>query len=133
MCIRDSGAADADYRAAMDFLLETEPVPLVACGYSFGSLAAVRAAQAAPQIRRLVLVAPPTSMLDGDALCAFSGEIFLAAGIEDEWVDGGQLADVARQCTAAHLELISDCDHFFMNGLETLGRALAGWWGPAQA
>lgn len=125
--------ADADYRAAMDFLLESEPVPLVACGYSFGSLAAARAALVAPRIRRLVLIAPPTSMLDADALCAFSGEIFLAAGTEDEWVDGGQLADVARQCTAAHLELIADCDHFFMNGLEELGRALAGWWESAPA
>ena len=129
----DLAQADADYRAAVDFLLASEPVPLVACGYSFGSLAAVRAAQDSPQIRRLVLIAPPTSMLDADALCAFPGEIFLAAGTEDEWVDAAVLADVARQCTAAHLELIADCDHFFMNGLDALGRALADWWASAPA
>ena len=124
----DSVSADADYRAALEFLLASGPLPLVACGYSFGSLAAARAAQRLPTIGRLVLIAPPTSMLDAEAICAFPGEIFLAAGTADEWVDGAVLADVARQAMAAHLELIADGDHFFTHGLEELGRTLGRWW-----
>ncbi len=129
----DPAVADIDYRAALDFLAESVPTALVAAGYSFGSLAAVRAAQQAPAVRRLILIAPPTAMLDTDAVCAFPGEIFMAAGENDEWVDADRLADVARQSVSAHLEVIAGCDHFFMSGLDELGRALSHWWarGPA--
>jgi uncharacterized protein len=124
----DPALADVDYRAALDFLAESMPVPRVACGYSFGSLAAARAAQTAPGIRRLILVAPPTEMLDADALCSFPGEILFLAGQDDEWVDSGVLGEIARQSVAARLEVIPDCDHFFMNALGELGRALSRWW-----
>jgi len=124
----DPEVADTDYRAALDFLAESVPTPLVAGGYSFGSLAAVRAAAQVPAVRRLILIAPPTAMLDPEAVCAFGGEIFMAAGQDDEWVDADKLADVARQAASAHLEIIPDCDHFFMNGLEDLARALSRWW-----
>jgi alpha/beta superfamily hydrolase len=129
----DPALADIDYRAALDFLAESVPSPLVAAGYSFGSLAAVRAAQKAPAVRRLILIAPPTAMLDTDAVCAFPGEIFMAVGENDEWSDADRLADVARQSISAHLEVITGCDHFFISGLEELDRALSHWWarGPA--
>ena len=124
----DPAVADTDYRAALEFLAESVPTPLVAAGYSFGSLAAVRAARDAPAVRRLILIAPPTEMLDAEAVCAFEGEVFMAAGENDEWVDADKLAEVARQSVSAHLEVITDCDHFFMNGLEDLARALSHWW-----
>ena len=127
----DFAQADEDFRAALAFLAESVSAPLVACGYSFGSLAALRAAQQSPSIRRLVLVAPPTSALDAEAMANFPGEIFLAAGEADEWVDGALLAQFASQAKAARLEIIPDCDHFFMNGLDTLGAGLGRWWGPA--
>jgi len=124
----DLGLADVDYRAALDFLSESVNVPRVACGYSFGSLAAVRAAQSAPGIQRLILVAPPTDGLDTDAVCAFPGKILLVAGEDDEWVDAAVLADIARRSTAAHVEVIPHCDHFFMRGLDALGRRISRWW-----
>jgi alpha/beta superfamily hydrolase len=55
----DAAIADEDYAAALAHLAETVPGALLACGYSFGSAAAVRAAERSPRVRRLVLVAPP--------------------------------------------------------------------------
>ncbi len=128
----DLAVADEDFQAALAFLGESVEAPVVACGYSFGSLAAVRAARRTPTIRRLILVAPPTAMLESDALMGFPGEIFLAAGEADPWVDAAALGELAGQCAAARLEIIPDCDHFFMNGLDELGRGLARWWEAGQ-
>ncbi|MDG2335903.1 MAG: alpha/beta fold hydrolase [Myxococcota bacterium] len=126
----DFAQADVDFQAALGFLGESVSAPPVACGYSFGSLAALRAAQGTPAIRRLVLVAPPTSMLSAQAIAEFTGELFLATGDSDEWVDPGLLAEFAEQAQAAHLEIIPDCDHFFMTGLGALAAGLERWWGP---
>jgi hypothetical protein len=124
----DLALADVDFRAALDFLAESVPVPRVACGYSFGSLAAVRAAQSAPGIQRLILIAPPTEGLDAHAICAFPGKVLLVAGEDDEWVDTAILVEIARQSAAAHVEVIPRCDHFFMRGLDELGRGISRWW-----
>ena len=51
--------ADADYDAAMAFTQRRFRGPVVGCGYSFGSAAAVRAAMRSHEINHLVLVAPP--------------------------------------------------------------------------
>ncbi len=123
--------ADADFAAGLDFLAETVPGPRVACGYSFGAAAALRAGLAKPGIERLVLVAPPTSLLPEPALAEFRGKIFVAAGEVDEWVDLARLSEQLSAAPAAHLEVFENCDHFFMNALGRLGRAMADWWGPA--
>ena len=56
--------ADGDYRAALEFLEaagdeETGGGPLVACGYSWGSLAAARVMAGSPRVRHAILIAPP--------------------------------------------------------------------------
>jgi alpha/beta superfamily hydrolase len=121
-------AADVDYHAAMQFLCDTVAPPYVACGYSFGSLAALRASRLDPAPSRLVLVAPVTSMLDADLLLDFPGEIFMAAGQHDDWVDTRALSELAVQAKNARVEVVPDCDHFFMSGLGALGRAISDWW-----
>jgi len=125
----DLAVADDDYRAAIEFLAETVPGTLVGCGYSFGALAALRAGAHTRLIRRLVLVAPPTDMLDADAVRDFPGQIFMAAGDGDPWVDTGVLAEIAENAVKAHLEVIPGCDHFLGAGLGVLGSALSSWWG----
>lgn len=125
----DAEVADEDFAAALHFQTETVPGPLVACGYSFGAAAALRASVSRPDIERLVLVAPPTSLLPPGALAQFRGEVFIAAGEHDEWVDVAVLSEQMAEVPAGRLEVIPDCDHFFMNGLAVLGRAVAAWWG----
>ncbi len=125
----EEGQADVDFRAALEFMRETVPGPQLACGYSFGAAAAVRAALVVPSIRSLILVAPPTSMMDFSALQNFQGRIVLIAGEKDEWVNAEVLAEFVSDAPAAQLQVIAGCDHFFMRELDELGRALAEWWG----
>lgn len=129
----DAAVADQDFRAALDFMRETVPGPLLGCGYSFGAATALRCA-AAPEgepspLARLVLVAPPTGMLDSDLLGGFSNEIFMAAGDSDDYVDTSALSELSRECRAARFEVIPRCDHFFMTGLNELRAAIEDWLG----
>ena len=124
----DAADADVDFKAGLAFLAETVPGPRAACGYSFGAVTALRAALSEPGIQRLVLAAPPTSLLPEAALAEFRGSVFVVAGDRDEWVDLDRLTSLLDAAPAAHLEVIEDCDHFFMSALGRLGRSLADWW-----
>ena len=68
--------ADEDYRAALRFLEaageeETGDGPLLAAGYSWGSLAAARLVAESARTRRAILIAPPPAMLDAESLSAW--------------------------------------------------------------
>ena len=76
----------------------------------------------------MILVAPPTGMLDREQLLAFPGEVLIVAGQHDEWVDRRVLSEWVQEAPRARLEVIPDCDHFFMTGLAPLARAIADWW-----
>jgi alpha/beta superfamily hydrolase len=123
----DAEVADEDYEAAREFLSETTPGPILACGYSFGAVTALRASAGPGGPDRLVLVAPPTSMLDAQLLHDFEGPIFIAAGQHDTYVDVRVLSELAIEARAARFELIPGCDHFFVQGLPALGEHLGDW------
>ena len=124
----DTAIADVDFGAALAFLDESVGGPLHAAGYSFGAATALRASVHHAGLRRLVLVAPPPTILNRAALLGFEREIFIAVGDRDPYADHSELAALAGEARAAHFELIPDCDHFFMTGLGVLGRSLADWW-----
>ena len=75
--------ADEDFAAALDHLEETVNGELLACGYSFGAAAALRAGAGRPRVTRLILVAPPPSLLDPAALARFAGRVLMATGEAD--------------------------------------------------
>ena len=125
-----SGDADvgvADYRAALAFLEDTVPGPVVACGYSFGAATAVRAAAESPRVQRMLLVSPPPAMLAPGALEAFPGKLFVAVGDRDEFAAAGELEAMTARCANAHFEVIPETDHFFMSSLRELGRLASAW------
>jgi alpha/beta superfamily hydrolase len=132
----DPAVAEQDYRAAVAFMRETVAGPLLGCGYSYGAATALRCAAAdadgGPTLARLVLVAPPTRMLDAELLGGFPNEVLLVSGDSDEYVDASALAELARECRAARLEVIPSCDHFFMTGLGALRSAIEDWAGRFQ-
>ncbi|MEZ4215084.1 MAG: alpha/beta fold hydrolase [Myxococcota bacterium] len=116
----------ADYRAALRFFEDCVGGAIVACGYSWGAVAAQRAAAESARVRKLVLVAPPASMLDADALEAFPGEVWIAVGENDELADPFALSRIAERA-GAELVLLDDTDHFFGAGAAALGRAFEAW------
>ena len=122
--------ADADYLAALEFIEESVDGPVVACGYSFGALAAARAAIERPRIQRLVMVSPPPAMLDADALKAFSKPILVIAGDRDEYVPMETLKALLSAVESAELAVLEGVDHFFMAGLADVGRITRDFLDP---
>ncbi len=114
--------ADADYLAALEFIEESVDGPVVACGYSWGALAAARAAIDRPRIQRLVMVSPPPAMLDADALKAFGKPILVIAGDRDEYVPLETLQALLSAVESVELAVLEGVDHFFMAGLADVGR-----------
>ena len=74
----------------------------------------------------LLLVSPPAQALDGDALCAFEGEVFIAVGDRDQYAPSAELEALAERA-GAQLALLDETDHFFASGTADLGRAIDGW------
>jgi alpha/beta superfamily hydrolase len=125
----EAGEAEADYRAALSYLLETVPGAVVAAGYSFGAAAAVRVASGEPRVRRLVLLAPPPVLLDVDALAAFGGDVLLMGGALDGIAPTVELERIASALPRATFAAIPHADHFFAAGLADVGRITATWLG----
>jgi len=131
---RSGEAADAlaDYRAALSELAASVEGPLLAAGYSFGACAAVAAAVTEPRVQQLVLIAPPASMLDAEALSGFAGRALLVAGGRDELAPASALEPLVAQAESRRLEVIPEADHFFMDGLADVGRHVREWLGVAS-
>ncbi len=121
--------ADADYGAALDHLAETVEGPLVACGYSFGAAAALRAASATPRVRRLVLIAPPPALCDPQALAGFAGSLLAVAGARDAIAPARGVEAIVSRAPKGECVVIPDADHFFASGLAAVGRAVAEFLG----
>jgi alpha/beta superfamily hydrolase len=123
--------ADADYAAALAYLEECVPGAIVAAGYSFGAVAAVRAALASPRVRRLLLVAPPPALLEADALARFRGRTLVVVGSADEIAPAAALAERLGDDARRRLELIPGADHFFASGLADISRLARAWLGTS--
>jgi hypothetical protein len=123
----EAGDADADYRAALDFMEESVEGAILACGYSWGALAASRICVRAPRVRKLVLVAPPPGMLDAAALAAWGHPVLVIAGDQDDFVSIDELNEKLESIEGAELIVLEGVDHFFMAGLADVGRQTRRW------
>ena len=103
---------------------------MVACGYSWGALAAARVGVTSPRVRRLVLVAPPADMLDGAALAAFGRPLLVVVGDRDEYAPVEPLRECLEGVEDAELVVLEGVDHFFMAGLADVGRCTRDWLDP---
>jgi alpha/beta superfamily hydrolase len=127
-------AAVADYQASLEELATRVPGPYIAAGYSFGACTALLAARDDARVQGMVLLAPPLGMLRADDLRAFTGDVLIVCGDDDEYSPlaalKARVAEAARaRCT---LEVIAGADHFFhFGGLSAIGAQVAnhvrGW------
>ncbi len=121
----------ADYAAALAHLADTTEGPLTLCGYSFGAAAAAaqvgRAGPLVARVRRLVLVAPPPGLLDGEALARFRGAVLFVTGERDAIAPAARLAELADGLPQGQLAVLAHADHFFGVGLGELGRVTLLW------
>ncbi len=129
----EGGEAERDYAAALAFLADRIDAPRWACGYSFGGATAIRAAAADPGVDRLILVAPPASMIDAERMRRFEGRIFLAVGENDDLVQPGELEALVSPMPRAYFCALAETDHFFATaGLPELGAELGRWLESAE-
>lgn len=127
----DAPDADADYGAALAYLEETAPGPLVAAGYSFGAATAVRVAARNPRVRRLLLVAPPPALLSAETLAGFRGRALAIVGDDDSFAPIDELRAIFAADERRRLEVIAGADHFFVSGLAEISRLAKDWLGGA--
>lgn len=119
--------ADQDYAAALEHLVESVSMPIIASGYSFGAAAAIRASRDNAAVRRLVLVAPPPSLIDRAALEAFKRPVLVIVGGIDSLAPAAELKEIVATLPRGKLEVVSEADHFFGVGLGTISRAISSW------
>ena len=121
--------ADEDYSAALAHLEETVAGPIIACGYSFGSAAAVRVAEvnALGRIHRLVLVTPPPALIDPERIANLSQSVLVIAGGDDTLVPKDVVSEALLDAPGVVFEVIRGADHFFMSGLRPLGQIVQHW------
>ena len=125
----DEAIADEDYGAALAHMAESVPGALLACGYSFGSAAAVRAAEHSPRVRRLVLVAPPPALIAPARIAALRARTLVITGDRDNFVSVPALEAAFASTANVTLRVLRGADHFFMDGQSALGREAIEWLG----
>jgi uncharacterized protein len=114
----DNGKGEADdAAAAIRFLTAQAGVrtdDAVLAGYSFGAIAAVKAAAIVNEVGSVVAVALPIGMIDPSALGMIAKPVVLLAGDRDSYCPTEHLAALAERLgTAARLKIIPGADHFF--------------------
>ena len=120
-----------DLLAAADLLTATTEGPLCAIGYSFGAGVALSQAND-DRFDRLVLVAPPTALIDFSSLAELKRPVLVACPEVDPLCDRAELARwIGPLGGRAQLAVIPESDHVFRRGLPELGHEVVRWLGSA--
>ena len=121
----DLGAAERDYRAALELVIENSGAPVTAAGYSFGAAAALRLGLHDDRVTKLVLVAPPVELIKALDLERLQKPVRIVVGSHDEFAPADELSELCSLLPDARVGVIRDADHFFVQaGLGALVRKL---------
>ena len=119
-----------DVGAALDELARRFPgLPLLAAGFSFGSVMALRAGCADERVRALVALGLPISMVkDPSFLNACTRPRLFVQGADDVFGPGPVLGDfVAKLPEPKTMVVVPGADHFFSGHLEPMQEAVRAW------
>jgi len=126
----DGRGEQDDVRAGLDELARRFPgLPLLAGGFSFGSVMALRAGCADARVRALVALGFPMSMVkDPSFLDACTRPRLFVQGANDPFGPGPALRDlVAKLPEPRQAVVVPEADHFFSGHLEEMQEAVRAW------
>jgi alpha/beta superfamily hydrolase len=109
----DPKAADEDYLAAVEQVVETSGAPVIAAGYSFGAATALRVGLVDSRVAELLLIAPPVAMIASLAVAEFRGPVHVIVGGRDPYAPLDELSALLEDLPNANLDVIPKADHFF--------------------
>jgi len=116
-----------DYAAACDFVAGADR-RLLAAGYSWGAAAALRVAAARVDVSRLVLVAPPLTMIPTLPIREVRHPMLILVGSADCYAPYEQLQKLVAGNGSARLEVIDGADHFFaLDGVAQVEARIAAY------
>jgi hypothetical protein len=127
----DQGRGEQDdVRAALDELERRHPgLPLLAGGFSFGSVMALRVGVSDPRVRALFVLGLPLSRVsDTSFLDDCRKPRLFVQGERDAFGDGERVRSlVERLPQPRQLEIVPESDHFFTGHLDKLQETVASW------
>lgn len=115
-----------DARAALEWLAERSPgLPLVAAGFSFGSLVALSVGAHDPRVRALVGLGTPLELYDFSVLAQTRSPVLVVQGEHDPFGSPAAVRE-ALSPLGDHITVVEvpGADHFFEGRLEELKRAI---------
>ncbi len=120
-----------DVLATLDWLEEKHPgLPIVAGGFSFGSMVALSAAATDPRVVALFGLGLPVRMYDYGFLATVQKPILVVQGEQDEFGSGPEVEPVvAALGTHVTLVRIPDADHFFNAHMDEMKAAVSQYFG----
>jgi alpha/beta superfamily hydrolase len=129
--VHDDGRGEQDdVRAAIDTLERDYPgVPMVAGGFSFGSVMALRVGVDDARVGALVALGLPVSVMKGTEFMTESTKPRLfVQGELDKFGDGDAMTQfVATLPEPKTLVVVPGSDHFFTDKTDDLGAAVSQW------
>jgi alpha/beta superfamily hydrolase len=126
----DGRGEQDDVRAGLDDLARRFPgLPLLAAGFSFGSVMALRAGCADARVRALVALGFPMAMVkDPSFLEACTRPRLFVQGANDPFGPGPVLRDlVAKLPEPRQAVVVPEADHFFSGHLDEMQEAVRAW------
>jgi alpha/beta superfamily hydrolase len=119
-----------DVAAALDWLEEHHPgLPLVAGGFSFGSMVSLSYAVTDPRVVALFAIGIPVRLYDYTFLKEVDKPVLIVQGEEDEFGSGIEVESAVGEM-GSHVTLvrIPGADHYFSGGMEEMKDALTEYF-----
>ena len=118
------GAGDEDFWAALEFTIEATGIPWInAVGYSFGAFIAHRVASRDNRVGKVVMIAPPITLLDFRPLSSLSHPLLIITGQNDPFCPPDQIKPLLESLgKSVTLKIIPQADHNFLIGLSQVGK-----------
>jgi alpha/beta superfamily hydrolase len=128
--VHDKGRGEeGDVKAALDFLATEFPgVPLLAAGFSFGSVVGLRVGCGDTRVQELIGLGIPVNDSDFSFLRECAKPKLFVHGANDKFGARKKVESLVSELPGENrLVVVEDADHFFAGHLDELDNAIATW------